>query len=150
MDMTTITPEKALEVLQALRVAPKGRVIRFSYLKDDGDLIQRQGRVIAHGAGKDGEYRVQVQISNSRSPVYKISGIIAGQEEDSRRARAARAARREPATDKQVAYALSLCGRTCPGGGNYHQPGEAGFRAMSKTQISTWISTARDELGAWA
>src|ERR1700677_2939261 len=34
------------------------------------------------------------------------------------------------ATDRQVAYALSLCGRHCPGGGNFRQPSEAEFRAM--------------------
>lgn len=53
------------------------------------------------------------------------------------------------ATDKQVAYALSLCGRTCPGGGNFYRPAEPEFRAMSKTRISEWIDMARDELGVW-
>lgn len=53
------------------------------------------------------------------------------------------------ATDTQVRYALSLCGRDAPGGGNFHQPDESGFRAMSRREVSEWIDMAKDELGAW-
>jgi hypothetical protein len=53
------------------------------------------------------------------------------------------------ATDAQVRYALSLCGRDVPGGGNFYQPGEAEFRAMSRREVSEWIDMAKDELGAF-
>jgi len=58
-------------------------------------------------------------------------------------------ARHLPATDAQVRYALSLCSRDVPGGGNFYQPDEAEFRGMSRREVSAWIDTARDELGAW-
>lgn len=48
-----------------------------------------------------------------------------------------------------VRRALSLSGRTCPGGGNYPQHTEAEFRAMTRAEIEQWIAMAEDELGAW-
>lgn len=54
------------------------------------------------------------------------------------------------ATERQVAYALSLCELDCPGSGNYVRYTAGEFAAMSRSQISAWITMARDELGAWA
>jgi len=52
-----------------------------------------------------------------------------------------------PATDKQVAYALSLCNRDGDaGGGNFYRPTAAEFRAMDRTEISAWIDMAKFEL----
>jgi hypothetical protein len=51
-------------------------------------------------------------------------------------------------SDRQVAYALSLCNRDGDlGGGNFYRPSEAEFRGMSRSEISQWIDTAKFELG---
>jgi hypothetical protein len=52
-----------------------------------------------------------------------------------------------PVTDKQVAYALSLCNRDGePGAGNFYRPSAAEFRAMDRTEISAWIDMAKFEM----
>jgi len=151
-----------------LRGVHPGSEVRFTYTFKDGQAGYVSGTFIEAPRRQDGtvtRFRARVGV-NSRipaglplavgdEPLFDIDRIQADAETGliipvSRKERATGTggARYLAPSDRQVAYALSLCNRDGDlGGGNFYRPAEAEFRAMSRPQISEWIDTARFELG---
>jgi hypothetical protein len=150
MNMETVTDlDEALSIFRSVGATRKGYVT-FWYVTRSGELVRIAGNVIGWANSENLGRCVRVRVADGTVTRYAASGIRDGKAQKA--AQRPQPAVRGPvlATDAQVRYALSFCGLTCPGGGNYYQPAEADFRQMSRHQISAWIDMARDELGAWA
>ena len=130
-----------------------GDEVRFSYTMKNGrtgqvrgtaaGFIGKSGRIEGirvHLDGRHTDAAILASANAANGPVGFAPGRIAGLTVTRTAPRPA--ARPGYATDAQVRYALSLCERT----GNVCRPGEAGFRAMTKAQISEWIDMAKDEI----
>lgn len=144
--------DEALEVFRTVGANRKSYVT-FWYVNRDGKLVRIAGSVVGWATSSAGRcVRVRTADGTIDGTIarYSASGIRDG--ETRHRAQHTQSTGRGPilATDAQVAYARSLCGRTCPGGGNYHQPSAAEFKAMTRHGISIWIGMALGELGDWA
>jgi len=138
--------------------------VRFHYVTKDGESAYISGHFQrALGSEEAGITGIEVKLGASSTLPGKAPGDLAKFAVDritpgesglivpvskKEMARGTGAAAAIAPTEKQIAYALSLCDRDGQaGGGNFYRPSAAEFRRMSRTEISEWIDTAKFELG---